>query len=141
MNIMSWDVYIQDFPPTAKTLAEIPDDFELRPIGMRSDITAMIRDVIPSVNFTNLSWGTFENNDFSIEFQMGDEENCTSVFLLVRGGGNPVPLIAALLDRLQLRGVDLHTGEFFDVESARDSFGTWQSYRDKILAAKDGKRE
>ena len=136
---MSWDIYIQDFPATAKTVAEIPDDYQPSSAGSRADLISKIQEVVPSADFSNPDWGVFEGDGFSIEFQMGDAEHCRSITFLVRGGGSPAPLVAALLDRLQLRGIDCQTGEFFDVEAARASFGSWQRYRDQILGARDGK--
>ncbi len=138
---MSWDIYIQDFPAPAKTVAEIPEDFQPRSVGRRADLISKIREVVPSADFSNPDWGVFEGDGFSIEFQMGDGELCRSITFLVRGGGNPAAVVAALLDRLQLRGIDCQTGEFFDLEAARASFGSWQRYRDQILEARDGKQD
>jgi hypothetical protein len=136
---MSWDIYIQDFPVSAKTVAEIPDDFQPRSAGMRADLIFKIREVVPSADFSNPDRGVFESDGFSIEFQMGDGDHCRSITFLVRGGGSPAPLVGALLDRLQLRGIDCQTGEFFDVEAARASFGSWQRYRDQIIGVRDEK--
>jgi hypothetical protein len=131
---MSWDIYIQDFPATAKRVADIPSDFQARPLGRRSQLIAQIRDLVPSVNFSNPEWGVFEAEAFSIEFSMGADDICNSITLLVRGGGRPAPFIAGLLDRLRLRGIDSQTGEFFNMEAAKASFATWQQYRNQISA-------
>ncbi len=130
---MSWDIYIMRFPASALRVAEIPEDFQPVPLGKRADVIAQIREVVPTADFSNPEWGVFEGDGFSIEFQMGEEEVCQSVTLLVRGGGSPTPLIGALLDRLKVRGIDCQTSEFFDIEAARASFGSWQRYRDQIL--------
>lgn len=135
---MSWDIYIQDFPAEAKTVAEIPDDFQPCSVGPRTDLISRIREIVPRADFTNPDWGVFEGDGFSIEFQMGEAEHCRSMTLLVRGGGNPAPLVAALLDRLQLRGIDCQTGEFFDLEAARASYDSWQRYRDQVIRKREG---
>ncbi len=132
-HAMSWDIYIQDFPAAAKKVADIPNDFRPRSLGMRADLIAQIREVVPTADFSNPDWGLFEWDGFSIEFQMGEGEECRSITFLIRGGGNPTSLIAALLDRLQLRGIDCQAGEFFNVDAARASFGSWQRYRDQIV--------
>ena len=128
-----------NFPATVEKVADIPDDFKPVPLGKRADLITQIFDVIPTADFSKPDWGIFDGDGYSVEFQMGSEETCKSITLLVRGGGSPTPLIAALLDRLKLRGIDCQTGEFFDVEAARASFGSWQRYRDQIVGAKDGK--
>jgi hypothetical protein len=125
---MSWDIYIQDFPSTVEKAEKIPDDFQPNSLGKRADLIAQILDVVPSANFSNPEWGVFDGDGYSIEFSMGSSDTCASITLIVRGGGNPTPLIAALLDRTKLRGIDCQTSEFFDVEAARASFGSWQRY-------------
>jgi hypothetical protein len=138
---MSWDIYIQDFPEAAKTVAEVPDDFQPRALGPRADLIEQIREVIPSADFSKPDWGIFEGDGFSIEFVMGDEDVCSVITLMIRGGGSPTPLVGALLDRLQLRAIDCQSGEFFDVDAARASFGSWQRYRDQVVGGRDGKRD
>ena len=130
---MSWDIYIMNFPATAQRVADIPKDFNPAALGKREDLIAQIREVVPQADFSQPNWGVFDGEGFSIEFSMGAEEICKSMTWLVRGGGNPTPLVGALLDRLKLRGIDCQTSEFFDVEAARVSFGSWQRYRDQII--------
>ena len=130
---MSWDIYIMNFPATAQRVADIPDDFKPAPLGKRADLISQIHELVPSADFSKPDWGVFDGDGYSIEFSMGSDEICKSMTLLVRGGGSPTPLVGALLDRLQLRGIDCQTGEFFDVEAARASFGSWQRYRDQII--------
>jgi hypothetical protein len=136
---MSWDIYIMNFPAKAQRVADIPEDFRPTPLGRRADLITQIREVAPTTDFSNPEWGVFEGDGFSIEFQMGEKETCQSIMLLVRGGGSPIPAVGALLDRLAVRGIDCQTSEFFDIEAARASFGSWQRYRDQIVGGKDGK--
>jgi hypothetical protein len=139
---MSWDIYIDGFPDSIKRVADIPDDVKLRPLGKRSDLIAQIREVAPQADFSNPEWGILEGDGFSIEFMMGAEEVLRGGFtLFVRGGGNPAPLIASILNGLDLRGIDCQTSEFFDLEAAQASFGAWQRYRDQVLGQHPGPDE
>jgi hypothetical protein len=135
---MSWDIYIQDFPLTARSVVDIPGDYHPSPLGNRSELIARIREVVPSADFSNPDWGVYEAHGYSIEFNMGSSEICGSVMLSVRGGGDPVPIIGRLLDHLQTRGIDCQSGEFFDTETARESFGAWQRYRDQVVGINPG---
>jgi hypothetical protein len=140
---MSWDIYIQEFPAGAAKVSDIPDDFRGGPLGSRSELIAKIQDALPGADFSDPTWGDFEEDGFSIEFNMGPEEVCDSIMLHVRGGGHPVQTIARLLEHLNLRAIDCQTGAFFDVEMAKASFGSWTRYRDQIVglqADDDGKR-
>lgn len=127
---MSWDIYIMNFPSSVKRISDIPDDFEPVPLGERADLIRQIRNVLPDADFFHPEWGDFVRDGCSIEFNMGFETVCSSIMLHVRGGGDPASLIAALLDRMKLRAIDCQTGEFFDFEQAKTSFGSWQLYRD-----------
>jgi hypothetical protein len=49
---MSWDIFVQDIPPLARSVKEIPDDFDPRPIGKWLDLVARIREVVPNADFT-----------------------------------------------------------------------------------------
>ena len=130
---MSWDIYIMKFPASIKKVADVPDDFQGKPLGKRSEIIAQICAVVLDADFSNPEWGDLDGNGFSIEFNMGSSEITDSILLHVRGGGNPTPVIAAVLDRLQLRAIDCQAGEFFDIATARASFDSWQRYRDQIV--------
>jgi len=83
---MSWDIYVQDIPPSVKSISEMPDDFEPQPLGTRGDIIARIREVIPNADFTSPSWGQIDGPDFSIEVSMGALEQVVSFAFHVRGG-------------------------------------------------------
>src|SRR4051794_34715913 len=130
---MSWDIFVQDFPPEATTVGEISDDFSAPCIGKRSEVIAKINAFLPEVDFTDPSWGTFEEGDISIEFSMGKvDEEITGFALHVSGGILAVPMIAALLDHLELRAVESWEGDFFRAgPDALEDFQKWRKYRDK----------
>jgi hypothetical protein len=66
---------------------------------------------------------------------IGKNAECEGIMLHVRGGDDAVAAVAAILDRLGLRGIDLQSGDFFKADSALGSFGTWRAYRDEVVAA------
>lgn len=134
---MSWDISIQDLPRDVQNVADIPNDFQPKPLGPRSTVIARIHEVLPDVDFSDPTWGMFDRLDFSIEFNMGAEEICDSLMLHVRGGGSAMETVERLLKHLQLRGIDCQTGDFFSIEAARSSFGQWQAYRDRVLGQSD----
>jgi len=131
---MSWDIFVQDLPRDAKTVADIPDDFKPAVIGARSEIISMIKEVVPTANFSDPSWGLIDGNDWSIELNMGRAEECDGFAFHVRGGEDAVGVVAAILQHLDLRALDSQTGEFFvgGPESIA-SFKKWRAYRDSIV--------
>ncbi|MBU2693953.1 hypothetical protein [Pimelobacter sp. 30-1] len=130
---MSWDISIMDLPTDASSVADIPDDFQPQPLGDRSELIAAVRDVAPSADFSDPSWGELATPDFVIEFNMGSEEVVDSMMLHVRGGGLVVDFIDALLTRLGRRAIDCSAGEFFTSEASGTSFRAWQAYRDSVV--------
>ncbi|MEQ8478811.1 hypothetical protein [Fulvivirga sp.] len=129
---MSWDLFVQNWGDV-KTLDEIPDDFQPQPIGTRTKIIERIKEVEPTVNFKDESWGILENDQFSIEFNMGDDELLNSFAMHVRGNELAIPCIGNILKRLNLRATDGSTPEFFDTNNAIKSLKNWIEFRNKVL--------
>lgn len=133
---MSWDIFVQDLPASAKRIADIPHDFRPTSIGKRSDIIQKIKAVVPFADFTDPSWGRIKGEGFSIEVNLGDDEELLGFAFHVRGSsGMPIGLIADILDHLDLRALDggnVETG-FFDREKAAASLQHWRAYRDHVV--------
>src|SRR5689334_604191 len=110
---MSWDIFAQDFPADVKTPGEIPDDFMPKSIGSRSSVIAMIKEAIPTADFSDPSWGLIGGDNWSIEVNIGKDENCDGFVLHVRGGDAAADAVARILDHLGLRAIDSQSGEFF----------------------------
>jgi hypothetical protein len=132
-SIMSWDIFVQDFPQEAKTVTDIPMDFRPRSLGKRSAIIERIRAVVPAADFSDPSWGVIDGDGWSIEVSMGDEQECRSFVFHVRGGDGSVGAVEAILRDLGLRAMNSETGDFFVSGSAAlDSFRKWRAYRDQV---------
>ena len=113
------------------TVADIPDDFRAVSIGKLSAIIEGIKEVIPTADFSDPSWGNIEGPDWSVEVNIGTGEECGGFALHVRGGDAAVGAVTAVLQHLQLRAIDSQTGEFFVADDeATVSFRKWRSYRD-----------
>jgi len=131
---MSWDIFVQDLPRDAKFVKEIPSDFKPSYIGKRSTIIEKIREVVPTADFSNLSWGRIDKDDWSIELNMGADEDCMSFAFHVRGGDAALGVIAAILEHLNLRALCPQTGGFFVVNTeAVEAFRKWRAYRDQVV--------
>ena len=87
---MSWDIFVHDFPSDAKSLEEIPADFKSAVIGKRSKIVEQIKAIGPGADFSDPAWGILEDSDWSIEINIGPEEDCDGFAFHVRGGDKAV---------------------------------------------------
>ncbi|MBK8499900.1 MAG: hypothetical protein IPL52_14050 [Flavobacteriales bacterium] len=112
---MSWDIYIQDFPPVA-SITEVPIDFKPKPIGERLELIARIKEAIPFADQQDNDW-LFVNGDdidLSIQLHFEDAERVRYMVVHVHGGDQSAACIGALLRHLGLRAHDTATGELFD---------------------------
>ncbi len=130
---MSWDIFVADYPRSARTVKDIPDDYVPSPIGTRTNIIARIKEVVPSADFSDPSWGRIRSDTFSIEVNLGDDEELMSFAFHVRGGEEAVPVIADILDRLNLRALESGSGGFFERHTAAAGFQQWRGYRDRVV--------
>ena len=131
---MSWDVFVQDFPPDVASVSDIPDDFVPRSLGRRIEIIEKLLQVVPSADFADASWGTIEGDGWSIEINIGTEQDCGGFAMHARGGDGAVGVIDAILDHLGNRAIDSRSGEFFTAgPDAKKSFEEWRSFRDSSV--------
>ena len=131
---MSWDIFVQDLPRDARTVADVPDDFVPKDIGERSEIIASISEVIPKSDFSDPAWGRIDGQGWSVEVNLGDSETCSGFSLHVRGSDEAIGAVDAILQALGLRAIDSQTGELFVAgQDAQASFARWRQYRDSVL--------
>ena len=136
---MSWDIFVQDLPRDARSIADIPADFHPKAIGRRADLISKIRELLPEADFSDPSWGRIDNEDWSIEVNIGESEECRSFALHVRGGDAVVGVVAGILAHLDLRALDSETGDFFAAgPEALESFQKWRAYRDQVVNKRAG---
>jgi hypothetical protein len=130
---VSWDIFAMDFPAEVKSVKDIPRDFKGGQLGTRSSIISKIKEVIPTANFSDPSWGLIDGDGWSIEVSIGAEE-CNGFAFHVRGGDEAVGAVAKILEHLNVRAFDAQTGDFFVAgPAALESFRRWRNYRDQVV--------
>ncbi len=130
---MSYDIFVQDLPPDAKTVEDIPSDFRPAAIGERWLIIEKIKVVVPGADFSDPAWGRIQGDNWSIEMNMGANEHCGGFAIHIRGGAGAFGVVEAILRALKLRALDPQAGGFFVADQgAIDSFNRWRAYRDQV---------
>ena len=138
---MSWDIFVQDIPRGARDAGDIPEDFQPRPLGERSEVIRRILEVVPEADFSDPTWGTVEEPEYSIEFNIGDEDEIMAFALHVRGGEAAAGLVADLLARCGWRAFDTASESgIFDPASAADSLKRWRAHRDRAVRGRNEER-
>jgi hypothetical protein len=131
---MSFDVFVQDLPRDARTVADIPDDFIPHPIGRREDILAAILRIAPGANFADPTWGLIDGPGYSIEINMGDADPLQSFAFHVRGGQEALLVVAHILHELRLRALAPGTKSgFFEESELGVAYSDWQAYRRQVV--------
>ena len=119
---MGWDVVALDLPKNWNRTDELPEGFVIRPLGKRSDLIRKIEERVPAAEFV-------------IEVGMGEDDIVNSIGFHVHGDGSmAVSVIGDVLDHLDLRAIDLSTGEYFSRESALESFEAWRDWKNWALS-------
>ena len=104
---MSRDIFVQDLPRGIRSVADIPDDFEPKPIGNRADIIATIKLIAPRADFRDPAWGVIaEPNVFHIEVSLGPDDQLNGFAFHVAGGAEAEHLLGRILDALRLQALD-----------------------------------
>lgn len=126
---MSWDIFGAHLPADIKSTKDLPADFKLVPIGLRSEVIAKIKQLYPESNFSDPSWGKLDHPDCYIEFPLGDEEVLPWVPMYVRGDGGDV--VARILAHFGLRAFDTFSESgLFEMDPVRraQTSKRWGSY-------------
>ena len=135
---MSWDIFVQDIPSGLKSAADMPDDFVPKPLGARREVIEKIREVVPSANFSDPSWGVIDGPDYFIEVNLGQKEEIDGFAFHIRGGDMAAFIVADILGHLGLRAFDMNsdTGMFSIGPDCSEGQKRWRVYRDQVLNRK-----
>lgn len=137
---MSWDISIYKFPTAYSSVADIPEDSSLVPLGTRRSVQQAISKVFADTDWSDPAWGIWESSNGSIEFNLGESETNDGFMLHVRAGGEVVPLIVSLCIDNEWQGLDCSTGEFIERSSnPAQGLESWADYAAGIINPDKGR--
>lgn len=129
---MSWDVMVQNFrgnPPADDDLESEPE-----PLGTAAAIRKRIDAHLPGIDWSDSQYGIYENPDFSIEFEIGNEKPITHIMLSVRGGGEAFAALKSFAVPNKWSLFDCSESTFLDLSiSTAPGFEGFQELRDRAL--------
>lgn len=128
---MSWDVALFNFPADM-TLNEVDDDYRPDPLGPASDVLATLRETFPGIDLRDPTWGFLSDDQWVIEFNIGEENPVESIMLHVRGSGDVLPTVRRAAAVLGCRAMDCSTGDFIETGGS-DGWAGFQAFRDRAL--------
>jgi hypothetical protein len=137
---MSWDVYLMKVPENIITVEDMDDNFSSQPLGGKKEVLTLFKELFPEADFTDSSWGILDNENYSIEFNISNEDPVQSVALHIRGNELAVKAIEKICQRTGWRAIDSGSGDFIDFSNSSESgFKKWQQFRDQVLLDKESK--
>jgi hypothetical protein len=131
---MSWDVTVQRFNMEYESVAEIPDSEQCVALGSSAEVRAAINRFFPAVDWSDTSWGIFESDNCSVEFNMGEDEPNTGFMMHIRASSNVVPAIVAMCLAERWQALDCSEGVFLE-RTLEPGIGLekWATYRNQIM--------
>ena len=135
---MSWDVMVFHLREKAQSLDDLTEEKVLA-LGRAEQVRAAISAALPDVDWSDPTWGLYEGDGFSIEFNVGDDDPIQSMMLHVRGGGDAIKDIMRFVVPNGWVALDCSTSEFLDPAAPSDAgWVGFQKYRDQVLKQPGG---
>jgi len=131
-------VVVYRYQGPAPAVQSIPDDYRFPSMGDATTVRKQISAAVSSVDWADPAWGILEDDGYSIEINIKGSGPIDSFMLHVRGGGDPVSVIARLCQLNGWVALDTSAGEFMDLNApSHDGWRQFQAFRDQVLAAAD----
>jgi hypothetical protein len=131
---MSWDISVFASKEAPPAVADMPDEWRWEVLGSCAEVRHKISECLPGVDWSDPSWGVYEGEGFSFEFNIGRKELSDGFMVHVRGGGDAIAPLLILSERNSWYLLDCSQGEWLhqcsDVDAGWEGF---QAYRDKVL--------
>lgn len=139
---MSWDISVVASSSLPPPVEQMPRDWRGEFLGSQANIRERISTVLPEVDWSDPTWGIFDGEGFSFEFNMGKKDPSDGFMIHVRGGG---PAVTKLLELGASTGwflLDCSQSEW--LHHCKDPNAGWvgfQAYRDRVLSTMSTRAE
>lgn len=107
---MSWNVLLVELPAEARTVRDLPRDFAPNSLGPRDALIARLYKNLPSIDFTDPTWGTLDGGNYSIQFDMGEQLEVDTITLHVEGGEDALRAVQLAAQATGARAFDVTRG-------------------------------
>jgi hypothetical protein len=134
---MSWDVIIMRFPEGFNdNFDNIQDEWEAEELFTQEFFSSEMKKLFPNINGEAL-----DEETFSIEFYIGEDDPITCITLHVRGGDEAIKAIELICRRFDLQAFDTTKCKIIDFsKETNDGFTQWREYKNSVLK-KEGSNE
>lgn len=120
-------------PPGVKRMDELPDEYE-HDLASLAELQGMLIEMFPEIDLGDPTWAVLEDPDFSIEFNLGEDDPCQGIMLHVRGGDGALAPIRHLCEQTGWMAFDPSKGDFIDLEADPGAgLRAWRAFRDQVI--------
>lgn len=131
---MSWDVMIFNTQGKNAQSVEQIQESDYEPLGPAETVRQQISSLLPGIDWSDTTWGIYDVDGLSIEFNVGDDDPIANMMLHVRGGGDAIAAIVTFARPLGWSALDCSTGEFLNLDHpSQAGWEGFQAYRDKVI--------
>jgi hypothetical protein len=131
---MSWDVSVVAAKSPPLRVAEMPDDWRGELLGSAAEVRSKISACLPTVDWSDVTWGIYEGDGFSFEFNVGSKDPSDGFMIHVRGGGDAITPLLELSERWGWYLLDCSQGEWLHhCSEAGAGWQGFQAYRDRVM--------
>jgi hypothetical protein len=117
-------------PPPIDQLQES----DVSPLGAAANVRQRISELLPGVDWSDPTWGIYDDDHFSIEFNVGEKDPIDDMMLHVRGGGDAISAILKFVRPQAWSALDTSAGEFLDlVNPSQAGWEGFQAFRDGAI--------
>jgi hypothetical protein len=106
----SYDVFVQDLPIDLRRFADIPSAFQRKPLPARNEIVKIILEFVPAADVSESEWVYIRAPTVHIDVWISTKDPLMAFTFQVRSGNGSDALVARILERLRLRGLDFSSG-------------------------------
>jgi hypothetical protein len=131
---MSWDVMILHADCAVANIDDLPDDWDLKSMGPAELVRQKITSVVPTVDWTDPARGYLIGDGYSINFGFQESGEVEIFALHIRGGGDPVELVARLCRSNGWAAFDCSSGQFMNLDRpSNEGWKRFRAFRDRAL--------
>lgn len=100
-------------------------------MGTPADLRKQISAALPATDWSDPSWGRLDSPDAWLEFNLGNDEDCTS--LTIHARGNAYPFLSTLMSATGWRALDTGSGKWaLDTEDLRGGQSLFHKFLESI---------
>lgn len=129
---MSWDVMVFHVTGDVQDIEDMTEH-QMLSLGSQQKVIDTFQTLFPDIDFTDPTWGILRRNEYSIEFNMGPEEEVQSIMLHIRGGDTVIDVLRTIHNETGWKLIGDEEGIMDFDNHPEKGLQQWREYRDQVM--------